>query len=343
MIKFNSHTIYPYFFWSIFIIFSWTAPLHAEVEKTIQINSQPVAAEVFLLQGRKETQIGKTPLKYKASFHSEKSIIRLKLRKTGYDDTVIKVNATDRKVSVNLKAFRYTASPQDYKDKILKNAQKRINPIIDKFLPQLIETEGRFQYRLNGPVKMVSLGGKPFASLLLYLEGLEGKFSKSGKDRQTELLQELWKQFGHGLAIPLAEQLKDKGVDGLILKIYFDDQKFLFSVSSHIETNIEMVCVAGYEMQNNYNNCKFYDPSRGGCIGGYELQSIYNPCLRKVPRTKSTVVLDPKAATTKGKASASFLVHASQLSSKGIPFNKVPYILIDSKGTILSSLGEVMK
>ena len=331
------------FNWVLLSLLLYAGTSLADVKKTIQIISQPAGAEVFLVRGRKETSIGKTPMKYKASFHSEKSILRLKLHRAGFDDKIIKVKATDKEVSVNLKSFQYTASPQDYKDKKLREAQKKINPVVKRFLPKLIEKQGHFKYRMNGPVKTVSFGGKPYAALPINLERLEGKSSKGGKDRKIELLRKLWKEFGDDLVMPLAGHLKNKGVAGLILRISFDDQKFLFNVSSHIETKTEMVCVGGYEQIRTYNSCKFYDSSRGGCIGGTDFQSVYNPCLNRVPRVKSKVVLDPKAGTTKGKALASFLVPVKKFSSKTVPFEQVPYILIDSKGKILSSQGKVVR
>jgi len=156
--------------------------------------------------------------------------------------------------------------------------------------------------------------------------------------------------------VPLSNNFKNnKNVAGIKIDIFFDDQRFLFNVSSRVETQTEMQCVSGYVQRSVYDACAkqgteyFYDyngnmRSRStGCQGGYVMRSIYDPCVRKVPVTKSKVVIDPETGIAQGKATASFALQQKHFSKKSVPLNMSSYLLKDSKGKVLKSHGEVLK
>jgi len=337
------NTPYRYLYTIIFSLVLAPSFVEAALNKQIVIKSTPTNADVFIKNGTRTTPIGKTPLIYKAKFHSEQSIKRVLFRKNGYDDKIVKVRTSDKNIFVKLAPYKFSADPEIHKDQELKKLQKFINPIVDKISHKLINQKGRFDYRLSVPVKVVRLNGKPYVSITIILEVLEKVIQKRDKVRQQELLQEIWKQFGGDLVKPLALNLKDsRGISGIKLDVLFVETTFRFNVSSRVEIYIEMECVSGVVNTPVFDSCASLSVS-GRCISGTKYQPVYQSCIRRVPISRTKVVADPRSSIAQGKALASFVLLDSSFSTPPNSYHKLLFILKDSNGNVLQSQGNIMK
>jgi hypothetical protein len=255
-------------------------------------------------------------------------------------------------VIVNLDAFRFSANPESHSDSQLRSLQARVNPIADVLLPSMMDLEGPFEYGMAGKVKVVRSGGQPYVAIPLVINGLGTRLQSKGQARRQEIIALLWAQFGQSLAGSFGQRLSgESDVSGLLLRVSFDEQRYLFSVSSHLETKTEMQCQGGYVQRSAYNACarqktEVYTDASGithtrnaGCEGGYTMQSVYEPCVRKVPVTETRRVLDPTAAAGPGKATVTFVLSRDIFGSTSLPLADVSYEMTDASGKIIESQG----
>lgn len=333
----------------------WVSLSHAEVIKELRIESAPAGAEVFLKQGERETPIGKTPLTYKAEFHSEISILRMVFRKGGYQELLLEVSAKQDKIMANLAPRGIAANPTEHKEAELRSLQQRLNPILNQTVPGLLEAKGPFDFDLAGPIRVARMDEKVFVVIPLALGGSKVRMKETGKARQEELLKAVWNQCGGRFAIPLARKLQSQaGIDGIVLDVAFNEQRYLFGVESRVETRVEMQCVPGNKMQNVYDACattktEIYRMgnstySRQVCQSGFVNKPVFDPCASKIPVTKSEVKLDPRTGVTRDQARARYIMPLALIGQGATAeklYEKVGVQLTDAKGTQIIGKGNL--
>lgn len=86
---------------SVLVCIIIPAPIQAQIEKHISIQSTPVGAFVYD-KGNRNRILGKTPLENNFRFHSDKSLKRLTLEACGYYDTTIVIDPSITSVSIRL-------------------------------------------------------------------------------------------------------------------------------------------------------------------------------------------------------------------------------------------------
>ena len=329
-------------------------PLEAAFVKQIHIDSDPVDAEVFLLQGARRIPLGKTPLKYEASFHSEISILRIAFEKAGFEGKVVEVSATQNSVQTKLNTRVYASTPDSLKDPVLRNLQQRIKPIIDKFFSEPVATQSNFQWAVGGQVNVAAFNGKTFIILPIALtdSNKNSLFSSSSAVNNTTL-RALWDQLSQQVVFPLSIKLKHEDkLSGLIVEIANRHPKKEFQVGSRVETKVEMECIAGTEMVQAYDSCATkqmrHDPDGRGnirmsyvCVGGMVTRSVYNPCLYRTPISKSSVVIDPVAKTEVKRSKIQFIFTLdllNQTSHLNDIFSRLGILCTNEEGrTVLNS------
>ena len=348
------HTL-AFFLVTLLSLGLWVSSPRAEVVKELRIESVPAGAEVYLKQAAREIPLGKTPLVYKAEFHSEISILRMVFRKSGYQDALLEVSAKQDKVVAALEARALAASPTVHKDPQLQAIQQRLNPILNQTMPGLLEAKGPFDLDLAGPIRVDRMNEKVFVVVPLALRGSKVNLKESGKTRQEALLKALWDQCGGGLVVPLARKIQGQaGVEGIVLDIAFDEQRYLFGVESRVETRVEMQCVPGTSMQTVFDACATMRSevthrdsfgnvyTRQVCVPGQAMKPVFDPCASKVPVTKSEVKVDPKAGVTRDQARARYIIPFALIGQGAAPeavYEKIGVLLTDAKGARLMGRG----
>ncbi|MDT8402709.1 MAG: hypothetical protein RQ743_13535 [Bacteroidales bacterium] len=88
-------------------------PVKAQIEKVISIQSTPEGALIYEKANR-NSFLGKTPLDYNFSFHSEKSMKKITLEACGYYDTTIVIDPgmTSLNVEIQKKPLLFTVDSQ---------------------------------------------------------------------------------------------------------------------------------------------------------------------------------------------------------------------------------------
>jgi hypothetical protein len=352
------------FFWTLLIAIGVISlgfpviPVFATIEKELNIESEPIGAEVCLKRGARELPLGKTPLVHKLEFHSEISVIRMIFKKKGYKALTIKVKANQDKVVAKLEPLTITTEPDFHKDAYLRYIQKQLNPIINRAVTKLLEKDVQQNFNLAGPIKAAGAQGNVFLILPIVIGDLKGEFKGTGKARQEILLKTLWNQLGGSIAIPLAGEIRGHGaLKGIVLDVRFDELRYIHQVQPTVKTKVEMECVPGNRTQMvlqmrqvpYYRNETWNGVTRQ-VFAGYRTESqlvpqeVYDPCLYRRPVTKSFVQFDPKGRIAKDQARALYLLPFKALDRKVAPeelYEKLSILLTDSKGKQLKSQGSI--
>ena len=330
----------------------------AIVEKEMKIESVPTAAEAYLMRGTRELPLGKTPLVHRLEFHSEISVIRMHFKKKGYKPLTIQVSASQDKVVAKLEALSIVAEPHIHKDAYLRNLQKKLNPIMSRAVPKLLEEEVQQNFNLAGPIKVAGGRGNAFLIVPIVIGDLKGEVKGTGKARQEILLKALWDQLGGSIAIPLAREIRGhEALKGIVLDVRFDELRYIHQVVPTLKEKVDMECVPGYrtQMVMQYRQVPYYrDEYRNGVsrrvLAGYRTESrlvpqqVYDPCLRKRPVTKRFVQYDPKGRMAKDQARALYLLPFEALQRERAPkelYQRLSILLTDSKGKQLKSQGTI--
>lgn len=307
-----------------------------EIKKTLHFESTPSGAEVYVKEGTREVSLGTTPLDYPAEFHSEMSVLRFTLKKKLYKPLAIEISAKEDRVSPSLVPLAIGQDPAKLTDPELRALQERLNPLLDRVLPPLLGKAGAFEFDLAEPVTVDRPKGEKTVLLAvpIQLGRSNVKLEGTGEARYGAFAKALWQQFGNTLALPLAKTLQnEKGLNEILMAVYFDEQRNLFGVESHVETRTEMECVAGYDQVFEYDACAYY--VNGNCRGGNKMKSRYNPCQFRRPVTKSELKINPQAGVTRTQAQAGFFLPinlSQQASDADALFEKIDVLVTDAKG-----------
>jgi len=111
-------------------------PCFGEIEKEIFIQTIPEGASIAKLYSGRSKHIGISPISIKEKFHSEKSIIKLKISACGYKDSIVKINPSMDSLKVRLVKKEVLVIPESEKDILKTHEENEIVNLVDTFLKQ---------------------------------------------------------------------------------------------------------------------------------------------------------------------------------------------------------------
>lgn len=107
--------------------------LKAQVNKDIVIKSRPEGALLTSASGKIDI-IGKTPVSNSFSFHSEISVLKLKLSACGYYDSIFKITPADDTIKINLEKKNLVILPETDNDTITAGELQGLSAFINELL-----------------------------------------------------------------------------------------------------------------------------------------------------------------------------------------------------------------
>jgi hypothetical protein len=110
-----------------------SCPSFSQITRSVLVNSDPEGALVTNISGRDDF-IGNTPLNHKFDFHSEVSVMRIRLSACGYYDTVIKINPKTENLLIKLDKKKFLILPDTKKDILPENDRKLLASFMVGFL-----------------------------------------------------------------------------------------------------------------------------------------------------------------------------------------------------------------
>lgn len=326
------------------------------VNKVIRITSVPNGANVYLLQGKKQTLIGVTPFDYRAEFHSNISILRLKVSKVGYNSTPARLSAKNDVFNIRLSTTSYAAAANTVKNTQLRGIQKRLTPVIDRVLPALIMKSGINNDDL-GLLKVTKIGDKTI--LVVPLKLSKNKITSNVQRKTSDFVNEVWKKIGSALINPLTAKTQNEAkLDGILLAINYSNAENKFQVAHRQESKVEMQCQGGYVQKNEWTPCartvqvyeNHYDingrfsrrPKGTRCEGGMVTRSVYEQCASKVPVTTYSIKTSPSMTLNKNTYRLQYLHlfdRNNPEKTKKISLQELGVLCTNSSGKILIEKG----
>jgi hypothetical protein len=335
----------------------WVSTAQAVVDKDLYFESVPSGAKVYLLQGKRQVLLGTSPLKYRASFHSEISILRFSVQKSGYESQTIEVSAKQNRISVKLTSRTFAAHPDTIGNPKLRSLQKKLAPVVDTTVSGLATAQGPFAYTIGRRVRVSKLDHKYYLILPVEIERSEKGHKDLIRSKNEAFIRQVWDQIGREVVIPLAKAVRNRAkIDGIVLDVNLSQVHRGFKVSSHTKTKTEMKCVPGTVMQNVYNPClrrrtEYYRDSygnlhtrMGSCEGGWVTAPVYNPCAQRIPVISREMKIDPEATIRKvqSKLQYIFAMGSIDLATKNRKeYSQLGILFIDEKGKIVTKRGPV--
>ena len=104
-----------------------------------------------------------------------------------------------------------------------------------------------------------------------------------------------------------------------------------------MKDNVEMECVPGIR-QELKSVVRYVD---GRETMALESQPVYDPCIKRIPVTRKTIKLDPRAAVQKARARGLFLLGLPANQTKKVAYEEVSILLQDQKGKVVLRQGDV--
>ena len=255
----------------------------------------------------KHEMIGKTPMNYRAEFHSEMSVLRLAFELPGYSPQTIELAASQSHAFIKFERRKIAASPASMTDANLRSMQEHIGPIVERVLPILLKTSSDSMIDVGGLVRVDRLNGQIYLIVPI---------SIANKELSRAVAERWWDEMGRHIITGLDDNLSGTTrMAGIVLVLRGTAVQHQFGVSSHIENTVEMECVAGTDYRQQPCVYGEYCPSGTG----YKTVPVYNACQRKVPVTKSTVKIDPSASTVQSHAS---IYYVAAYDSGGKPMDR---------------------
>ncbi len=265
----------------MFVAASLLAPLSASgvVLTRIEITSDPPDAELFLVKGTREIFIGKTPLTHEFKFHSERSIVRVRLKKNLFSTKDFEVTAVDKRLSLTLsKNIVRVAGKKGGK----AHAGQGLQAAIEKYVQQLLSRNPNL--KLEAPVTLLDDSGRSIVEVFFRLQ--MDKPPSAGSANQEAVLRSTWDRVGAQAFTDFRKIVGTKGKDydlRLVFKLASGRKAPGSASYTKIQTRTEMKCEGGYKYERAYNPCIRTDPNSGLCVPGTSVQPVYDPCLRRVP------------------------------------------------------------
>lgn len=261
-------------------LFSGARPATAQAAdvRQVSIESDPPGARIFLLKGFKQQLIGVTPTEHAFSVQSDRSIIRLRIEKSGYRTRTVKLSGNDGHLAVDLEAI----------------------PLIDSTLPGTTLDARRdalltafAPWSIDGPAEVTLLDDRRLLSFSLV----------SGDRRPTTSDSEA---IATKVASMLAGTRSSSSLDGILLTFRWRAaQGISTSVGTRMET--ELVCQGATVPTSVWDSCASRSATTSvtstgtkteyRCMGGMVTRSVWNNCARQVPRQKQVVDLKANVGT----------------------------------------------
>ncbi|MRR21530.1 hypothetical protein EG830_00930 [bacterium] len=104
-----------------------------QVEKNIVLSSAPHGARAAGISGE-DKFLGNTPLNHLFSFHSEMSVLKVRLTACGYYDTVIKITPGDDSIRIVLERKKFVILPDSAGDSYDAAGQKLLSLLMKTYL-----------------------------------------------------------------------------------------------------------------------------------------------------------------------------------------------------------------
>lgn len=327
----------------------------AELLKAVKINSTPSGADVFLLQGSKETRIGTTPFSYQAEFHSEISVLRVMIRKAGYQPKQAEISAHESSILIKLSGRSFTVAPKDIDDPGLRRIQQGIAPAAEAIAAAALKRQQPFQMDLPGGIRAQKLAARVYLVVPITLLGGPREFNEIGARNADLFLYRLWAQLDGVLAAPLAKAAKNvPGLDGILLDAEYSHLQRGFNVGVKTQSRVEMECQGGMKPQMVFDNCasrdmeSHYDSVTGTytsefvCRGGMVSREVYDPCATRVPVTYTDLVADPQVMFDRANSKARYVAGVTALLGSGSEkdaYGKITATLKDKDGRVIAKHG----
>lgn len=310
----------------------------ASVTKEVKIESVPSGAEVYLKRGRKEDHLGQTPLIHQINFHSNFSVIRMLFKKTAYHPLTLEVSAQQAKVEAKLEPISLTAAPDTHSVPRLKQLQSRINPILNRLLPELLEKCTIENIQIDS---LYVVETKKAIVLILPVTTSLPK-GQSGQLKEKHF-RKVWNEIGSTFILPVAKALHtQEELFAILLEVHLADPKAIARLAPVPELKVEMECVEGYKTQEVLKTRRIPIYNWNNILEGYrtetykELQQVWNPCLYKRPVLKPTITTKLKMPSTTKDRTIRYLL---SLASYGADFlsddlyDKLSILYCDHQGT----------
>jgi hypothetical protein len=319
-----------------------------EVVKRVEIESTPSGAEVFLLEGTKKTSLGITPTRPQLEFHSEMSVLRLTLAKSGFQAQTVEVSAQQSKLMVSLRPQRLASLPEEIRNEKLREVQARIFRRVEESVGRSVSSMPALEWEMAGLIRVVDLDASIYLLAPITLSGASPQESLPGAS-------EVWQKVARPLVEPLAEIARtEPAIKGVVVSAGLDQLRRDFAVGSQVVSSLEMQCVPGTQIVQQYDICARRVPvleqQRDGswrntgltrCEGGTVTRSVHNPCLTKTPVTKAVVAVTPQAMTRSAQAQVQFVVPIGLLGSRHDLFSQLGVLRTDAQGKVVEKRGPV--
>ena len=114
-------------------LFGFASALSGQVVKDVLFKSVPEGARVTNISGRTDF-IGNTPIRQAFDFHSDVSVIKVKLSACGYYDSIIKITPVTDSLIVLLDRKKFLILPETENDILQENEHKQISVVVKSFL-----------------------------------------------------------------------------------------------------------------------------------------------------------------------------------------------------------------
>lgn len=277
------------------------APAQA-LEKTVRIESTPSGAEVFLLQGTRETLVGRTPFEYRAEFHSEMSILRLAFKKQGFDTRRVELAAKQSELLARLEV-RALVAKAGAGDGAFATIQAKVRPALEPILARFLAAKDGPKFDLTRPAMVAGPAGAPRIEIRLDMQELAGAQKKLSTQEAEASAREVWRAVATGLAQPAARLVVagDPRLSGLLLEVRYANVRRRFTVGTRTDTRMESQCQPGQVSVQVWNPCQRLEMQVGQssgaatrCVGGMETRYQHSPCAYRIMVPVNETVLDPK-------------------------------------------------
>lgn len=317
----------------------------AQLAKSIRLESAPVGAQVFLLQGSGRKQIcAATPCDWQADFHSDRSVLRLGFELAGHVGATLEVSPGPSHVKASLKAEKSAVRAPAQSARV-QQLQSRLMPAIAEVV-RVGEANSKVS-RSSRAASLREIGGRTYVYLPLKVWNLEPFIV----DGDGSLVRAMWMSSGGGYDALLEDRLAGEGVDGSIVEATIGDPVDSdFSVAGQAEAEAEMTCIPGTVMV--YQSCATQAPtyetscsngtcstrqSGTHCAPGNVAQ--YNSCATRAPVTKYTVKANPRIGISPqanaGRVRLIGISHWSESDSQGAP----TWLQTDASGRVVHVAG----
>ncbi len=166
--------------------------LFSQVEKLISINSVPDGAFVSNISGKSEF-LGYTPFNQKFNFHSDISILKLRLSSCGFYDTIIKISPQSENLTIKMERKKFIILPETEKELFSENDKKSISSFMVDFLNDFILRNSKKPINFSDFAMMKRSADKTILNVVFELD--PAYLNITSKEKIDSLLQSKWDEW----------------------------------------------------------------------------------------------------------------------------------------------------